>query len=135
MPRSTGSVIIDDRKLTAIIRNSGKNAEKAVRNVAFAVEAAAKKRAPVDTGALRASIYTVPGKEQTPVPQIPGDAKRVALPQPRSKLEAHVGPSVDYGIYQEFGTRRMAAQPYLVPALRDVERMVPDEFRRVVTDE
>jgi HK97 gp10 family phage protein len=135
MPRNTSSVIIDDRKLTAIIRNSGTNARQAIRNIAFAVETGAKLRAPVDIGALRASIYTVMGNEQIPMPQVPGEPRRVALPQPRSKLEAHIGPSVDYGIYQEFGTRRMAAQPYLVPALRAAEEIVPEEFRRVVTDE
>ena len=128
------SVTVDTRKLRAIIRNSGPNARTALRNVALAVETRAKALAPVSTGALRASIYTVIGNEPTPLPSVPGDAERTALPQPDDKLVAHVGPSVEYGVYQEFGTRRMAAQPFLIPALRGVEGMVPDEFRRVATD-
>jgi len=133
MPRNS-RVEYDGRKLQAIIRNSGANARTALRNVALAVETGAKRLAPVDIGALQNSIYTVIGNESVPLPSIPGDAERVALPQPDGKLVAHVGPSVDYGIYQEFGTRRMAAQPYLLPAVRQAEAIVPDEFRRVATD-
>ena len=32
------------------------------------------------------------------------------------KGEAYYGTAVEYGIYQEFGTRKMAPQPYLRPA-------------------
>lgn len=33
-----------------------------------------------------------------------------------------VGTNVEYAVYQEFGTSKMPAQPYLGPAARDVER-------------
>lgn len=50
--------------------------------------------APVDTGRLRGSIdYTV------------------------SEDTAYVGTNVEYAIYQEMGTRYMAAQPFLKPAI------------------
>lgn len=32
------------------------------------------------------------------------------------QMRAEVGPTVHYGIYQELGTSRMRAQPYLFPA-------------------
>lgn len=32
------------------------------------------------------------------------------------QISVEIGPTVDYGIYQELGTSRMAAQPYLFPA-------------------
>jgi hypothetical protein len=41
-----------------MIRNLDGNVAEAVAKTAFAVEARAKILAPVDTGALRASIYT-----------------------------------------------------------------------------
>lgn len=36
-----------------------------------------------------------------------------------------VGTNVEYAVYQEFGTSKMAAQPYLRPAVREVEREIP----------
>lgn len=125
-------VEVDTRRLRAIIRGSGPNAQAALRNVAFAVERLAKQYAPVDTGALRASIYTAFAGEPNTLPQVGGDGQRVALPTPNQALTANVGPSVEYGVYQEFGTRYMSAQPYLLPALRQAEQVVPEEFRRMV---
>lgn len=132
MPRRS-RVVVDDRRLRAVIRNAGPRARVALGNVAFAVERLAKQKAPVDTGALRASIYTVmPGESNEP-PAVGGDGERVGLPAVgRGELVAHVGPSVGYGIYQELGTRFSAAQPFLLPALRAVEGEVPGYFREVV---
>jgi HK97 gp10 family phage protein len=63
------------------------------------VETHAKLLAPVDTGTLRSSITV---DEVTP-------------------LEAIIGPHTDYAEHVEFGTSRMAAQPYLRPALDEHE--------------
>jgi HK97 gp10 family phage protein len=59
------------------------------------IEAAGKGRCPVRTGTLQRSIHTVFSD---------------------NGLTATVGPSVDYGIYVEFGTRHMGARPYMRPA-------------------
>lgn len=66
------------------------------RNLAAALtlEAAAKRRAPVDTGRLRSSI-THQADESGLV----------------------YGTNVKYGIHQELGTRHQEPQPFLVPAL------------------
>ena len=63
------------------------------------VETHAKIRCPVDTGFLRNSITV---DEVTP-------------------MEAIVGPHTDYAEHVEFGTSRMAAQPYMRPALDEHE--------------
>jgi HK97 gp10 family phage protein len=110
MPRP--SVEIDTAVLNRILRNLPGNAEAAVRRVALDVSEAAKLKAPVDTGALQNSI----------------DARQV------SPTEYHVGPTVDYGVYVELGTRYMAAQPYLGPAVRSVEAGLIAAFGDVVTD-
>jgi len=125
-------VVVDTRRLRTIIQGSGQNALEALGAVAFTVERLAKLLAPVDTGALRASIYTAMPGQANQLPPVPGGAKRVAIPTPTEALVAHVGPSVDYGVYQEFGTRFMAAQPFLIPALRRARSVVPTEFKRMV---
>lgn len=63
------------------------------------VESAAIRACPVDTGRLRSSITH--------------DLERDAR-----GLVGFVGTSVEYAIHLEFGTRFMAAQPFLRPALR-----------------
>lgn len=73
----------------------------------------AKRRVPVDTGNLQRSIHLEYATDA-------GD-KQAAV---------EVGTDVDYGKYVEFGTSRMAAQPYLRPAL-DENR---DEIAAVIID-
>ena len=76
-----------------------KRASQVVRKTAFDMEAQAKKLSPFDTGTLRNSISTTIGL---------------------GGLTAEVGPTVNYGIYLEYGTRRMPAQPYMSPAAETV---------------
>lgn len=68
--------------------------DAAVQKAALDCERYAKILVPVDTGNLRASLtYENAGQ-----------------------YKAVVGTNVEYGIYQELGTHKMAAQPYLYPA-------------------
>jgi len=60
----------------------------------LAVEGHAKRLAPVDTGRLRASIHTTPMKP----------AREIA-----------VSDGTNYGVFQEFGTSKMKAHPFLRP--------------------
>jgi len=57
----------------------------------------ARQLAPVRTGALRASIYTVT----------------------RDFLSVALGAAVYYAGFVEYGTRKMAARPYLRPAIEE----------------
>jgi HK97 gp10 family phage protein len=77
----------------------------------YAVEAAAKAKAPVLTGTLRRSIHTV-----------------ISL----GGLRAVVGPSVGYGADVELGTRHMAARPYLRPAYELVVPKVVDQLKALL---
>jgi HK97 gp10 family phage protein len=122
---------INTRRLEQILARLPGNTEQAIRAVGFAIEAAAKTKAPVGTGALLNSIYTVTTKHDG-YPAVDTDAERVSLPAPKAD-EGFVGPSVEYGLYVEVGTNRMAAQPYLLPAVRQVEGNLADYFRDVVT--
>jgi len=64
-----------------------------------ALERHAKRLAPVDTGTLRASIHTVKIDNYT----------------------VEVRDGVHYGVYQEYGTSKMAAQPFMRPAIYSSE--------------
>src|SRR5512138_302462 len=96
-------VKIDTSALDAMAAGLPAKASQAVMKTAAAIEADAKDEAPVDTGALRNSIHT----------------------EKEDELTAVVSDGVEYGIYQELGTRKMAAQPFLIPAVeRNVDTLI-----------
>ncbi len=95
-----------EEELKAKIEELSKKApikcKEALRKSAILVEKEAKQKCPVDTGRLRSSITHQVTEE------LGGNAHG-----------AKVGTDVHYGIYVELGTSKMAAQPYLVPALKE----------------
>jgi hypothetical protein len=123
-------------KLDKLIENLDPRAEKIVEKIAFQVEAVAKTLAPVDTGALMNSIYTSTKQNNTP-PNVnvkPG-VRTYSLPNAKIN-EAYVGPSVDYGIYQEFGHFAVngvfvPAHPYLFPALFQARAMFNEIWKEL----
>lgn len=72
--------------------------------LAQAGEGSAKDHAPFLTGTLRRSMFYKVFREKRPF--------------------ARVGTNVFYAIYQEIGTRRHAAHPFLRPAMAAVERLI-----------
>lgn len=70
--------------------------KQAVAKSTLGIESGAKKRAPVDTGNLRSSIK--------------GDVKG---------FDGEVTATAEYAPYVEFGTRRMASQPFMGPAAEE----------------
>jgi HK97 gp10 family phage protein len=124
----------DTSRLNRILANLDGNTQEAVRVTAFAIERKAKPKTRLDTGALRSSIYTRVGRRPTPLPVVEGNPERVELPEPENEQTAHVGPSVDYAIWNELGTERMAAQPFLGPAVNEAADELERNMRSVVTD-
>jgi len=126
------SIRLDTTELDRVARNLEVNRKKLVRRIAFEVENEAKQFAPVDTGALRGSIYTVTentdgfGKAASDVHSKNPKANTVQIPKPYGEVQACVGPCVDYGEFVEFGTSRMGAQPYLTPAVEKVAQEYND---------
>lgn len=84
--------------LTALLRGPQGDVAKDLARRAIRVERQAKHLCPVDTGRLRASITW-------------------AMESDARGLLAIVGTNVVYAPFVEFGTSRMAAQPFLRPAL------------------
>lgn len=132
-------VTVDTSRLNRLMRNFPGNVDEAVRTIAFAIEGKAKVRAPIDTGALRASIYTRTSKSNGRDPawtEARAKNSKVTLsdlPQP-GEHEAVVGPSVNYAIDVELGTSRRAATPYLVPAVRETESEMATQLRHAVNE-
>jgi HK97 gp10 family phage protein len=94
-------VTVDKRALNNLITTLPARVDAIAQRGAEQTAKSARVLVPVRTGALRASIRA----ERTPG----GYAVRAG------------GGAVDYAAYVEFGTRRMAAQPYLRPALESVQ--------------
>jgi HK97 gp10 family phage protein len=95
--------LTDARAVASRIGTSGGRigaaASAALRKTALDIEADAKQLAPVDTGNLRNSISS----------DITGDGRHGAM-------SAEIGPTAEYGVYQEYGTSTQPGQPFLSPA-------------------
>lgn len=93
----------DLRTLSADLSSAGgrvgAKVSQVVRKTALDIEADAKRRSAVDTGAMRSSI----GHD------LKGDGRNAAM-------TADIGPTVEYAPHVEYGTVRQAPQPFMRPA-------------------
>lgn len=85
-----------------------------VKKTSYDVEALAKVRCPVDTGALRSSIQTT----------IENDG-----------MTGVIAVGMEYGPHVEFGTDRQRAQPYLTPAVEDQRAPFLEGVARILQGE
>lgn len=85
-----------ENRIPALIAAVEANARTAVKAHADKIASDARARAPVATGYLRSSIQAV---------------------SVRTGKEAEIVVGADYGRFVEYGTYKMAAQPFLNPAL------------------
>lgn len=114
MANGSGSIKVEVLGVQDVINNlmnigaSAKDLRHGMSKAGAIIEKAAKEECPVgETGRLRASI------------------KREVYPD-----HVDVGTNVEYGVYQEFGTYKMKAQPFLFPALFTNETAV----RKAIAD-
>lgn len=99
------------------------------------IETLAKQSCPVDMGRLRASISTnwagshmSEGRTESRAES--GDG--VHEPDGEKGMTHVVGTGVHYGIFQEHGTRKMAAQPFLYPAYYAIEGEIVRDIGKVL---
>ncbi len=104
-----GGVYLDTSVLDKMTEEMRPRANAICGRTAFAVQGDAQGLAPVDTGALRASL----------------EAEEVEA------LSWIVHDGVEYGIYQELGTSKMAAHPFLVPAIEKWRAKFMDAFKEL----
>jgi len=77
---------------------------------ALRIQASAKRRCPVRTGALRNSITV----------DLYGE------------MSAEIAPHMPYAIFVEFGTRKMRARPYMTPAAEEERPRLAKELEIIV---
>ena len=93
------TVHVDDAVLKALPEKARRRLEDVLLLAGHNVERRAKGKVPVKTGATRSSIHV--------------DNRKL------KELEVSIGPSTFYAPYLEFGTRYMAARPFMVPSLEE----------------
>ncbi len=85
----------------------------AIRKSAFIVERESKRIAPVDTGRLRSSIFTI-----------------------IEPLKATVQPRVNYAIFVHEGTFKMSSRPFMKEgadnARNEIQRIFNEEIKRIL---
>ena len=106
-------VFLDTSILDKIGQDADRKASEVVEKYGFTIAGEAAIQAPVDTGALRNSI--------------PAESKMV------DTLTFRVQDGVEYGVYQELGTSRMAALPFITPAIEKWRDKFLDAFFELFT--
>lgn len=102
------NIKLDTAVLDKFIAQSGMSDDQALRATAFQIEGWAKSMAPVKTGALKGSIK----------------AQKIA------DKHYYVQDGVLYGIFQELGTRFMAAHPFLIPAFEKARDYIVEAVKK-----
>lgn len=110
MAQATVTVRVISNRLPGLSGAARKAVSDEVKRAALEIQAGAQQKAPVKTGTLRRSISS----------QFPSDVSAV------------VGPSVEYGLYVEMGTRNMGARPFLRPAADAVLPGFPNRVRAIL---
>lgn len=88
---------------------------EAFPTIGMTIEGQAVELAPYLTGRLRGSI-TYATQKQRSRPRSPANQDE-SVSTPGNIWTLHVGSNVNYAEYVEYGTKHIAAQPYLRPAL------------------
>ena len=108
MTTQVSGVTLDTKVLDRMTAEIKPKARAVVNKYGLAIAGEAAKLAPVDTAALRNSILSES--------QMTGD------------MAFTVQDGVEYGVFQEFGTSKMAAQPFLLPAVEAWRQKFLDAF-------
>ena len=96
MANFEGSIKIDDKRLKRYIKEKPDEIKDVIKVAAFNIEKDGKRRVVVDTGATKSSI---------------------AVTFEDDGFSAEIGPTTEYAPHIEFGTSKMAARPFMIPAL------------------
>ena len=102
------SIKLDDTELRKFAASLGITTDRALAATAHQVEGYAAHKAPVMTGALRNSIHTTKQREGV----------------------YWVQDGVEYGVFQELGTSKMSAHPFMVPAVEGAVRDIIEAVKR-----
>jgi len=111
MSTNVGGIELDTAVLDRITAGMRPGAAAIVEKYGSQITGQAANSAPVDTGALRNSITSESGMT--------------------GEMQYTVKDGVTYGIFQELGTHKMAAHPFLVPALEQWAQPFVNAFKEL----
>jgi hypothetical protein len=128
------AVTLNMLQLTQLLGDLAPNAAAAVDGTAHSIQQLSSELAPRRTGALAASIYvSTPngsdyGQHESAAQSLnpeaiitqevtPNNAQYITGPPPDSAYVDIVGVAVNYGIFNELGTYKMAPHPFLYPSV------------------
>jgi HK97 gp10 family phage protein len=109
LPKQIEGVTLDTRTLEKITKELKPRATRIVKAYGNMMLASAVKRAPVDTGALINSMTA--------------NSKMV------EELTYRLQDGVEYGVFQELGTSKMSARPFMRPAIEELRQKFLDAFK------
>ena len=143
------SITIVSNNKTAIIGATEKAVRKAARMIGGTVAGHAVELAPVDTGLLRNSItfalggqppqittYSSEGESASgkKIEKTEGHYDGEAPPDNSGEVTVYVGTNVEYAPYQELGTVKMDARPFLRPAMENSSDEIEQIIRKCFKD-
>ncbi len=117
------------RRMRAIPKAVRVAAQPALVKGAEEIAAAARVLAPEATGDLKKSIAVTGPGQQTPPYSQPGGSR--TLEENQSAVTVG-GPDVRYPHLVEYGTTKMAAQPYFWPAYRLMRKRAASRIKRAI---
>ena len=98
-------------------------------SIGVAIASQAKLLAPVDLGQLRNSLSASNLRETKLLNNMSGEKAEALDTQGLKDDEVYAGSNSDHAIFQEYGTVKQPAQPYLRPAMEAVvQRKTPAEI-------
>lgn len=98
------------------------------------LEAAAAGGSPVRTGFMASSVYSITPKYGSTYGTMgtpPGDSYALPPIAPGGPYESTVGVAANYGIYVNYGTRFMGAQPFFDEAVAQAQAAFPEEAAKL----
>ncbi len=98
------------------------------------LEAAVAGGAPVRTGFLASSVYSITpkyGSTYATMGTPPGDSYALPPIEPDGPYESVVGVAANYGVYVNYGTRFMPAQPFFDEAVANAAFAFPKEAAKL----
>ena len=108
--------------------------KKALTKIGAQIVAHAKSLSPVLQGSLRNSIMYKTDSTSGGFNDSPGEPAQNEITIQPQENELYVGSNLEYAIYQEFGTRKMAARPYLRPAIFAIMKGKYDDIVKAEID-
>ena len=105
-------MILDTKKLDQIMRDLPNEVSETVESWGWKITGDAIQMSPVDTGALRASL--------------------ASESRMKDKFTFILQDGVEYGVFQELGTGRMAAHPFVVPSVMKNEKGFINAFKELL---